>query len=232
MAGARLRQRFVQRAEQEVVHQPLLAETDLMLGRMHVHIHAGRVQFQVQHERRMAPVEQHVGISLAHRMRNDAIAHQPPVDVEILRVRLRTRRGRQAYPARQMQAGRGMIDAQALGWEILAHHFRHAQQRRAFIARRLEDAHRLAVVAQAEFHRTARQRQRFQQIVDMRELGALRTEKLASRRHVVEQVAHFHAAALRVLRRARRLHLAAVHLDAECGVHALRARGQRKARHR
>src|SRR6185312_1436372 len=94
------------------------------------------------------------------------------------------------------------------------------------------DAHRLAVVAEPELDAATRQRQRLQQVVDVRELGAFGTHELLARGHVVEQVAHFHAGARRMLRGARRLQLAAVHLDAERGLGLALARGEREARHR
>src|SRR6185437_11736241 len=96
----------------------------------------------------------------------------------------------------------------------------------------LPDAHRLAVVAEPELHRTARQRQRLQKVIDVRELGALGAHELLARGHVVEQVTHFHAGARRMLRGARGLQLAAVHLDAERGLGIALARGEREARHR
>jgi len=78
----------VQRAVEEIVHQALLAETHLALGRMHVYIDAGRIQREEQHERRMAPMEQHIRISLAYRVRHHAIAHEAAVDVEELLIGL------------------------------------------------------------------------------------------------------------------------------------------------
>ncbi len=89
----------MQGAVDELVHQALFAETHLMFGRMHVHVHLARVAFQEQHEGRMAPMEQHVGISLAHRMGHGAVAHGAAVDVEILLVGAGARRGRQSDPA-------------------------------------------------------------------------------------------------------------------------------------
>ena len=222
----------MQRAEQEIVHQPLLAKTHFVLGRVHVHIHAGGVELQVQHERGMPAVEQHVGIRLTHRVGHDAIAHQPPVDVEILRIGLGARCRGQADPARQMQPRRRMVDAQALRGKLLAQHLGHALQRRAFVAGGFPDAYGLAVVTEPELHAIAGQRQRFQQVVDMREFGTLGTHELAPRRHVVEQVADFDAGALRVLRRARRLQLPAIDLDTERRIFTAGARGQRKARYR
>src|SRR6185312_10340941 len=87
-------------------------------------------------------------------------------------------------------------------------------------------------VAESKLHRTARQRQRLQQIVDVREFGALGAHEFLARRHVVEQVAHLHAGARWVLRRACGLQPAAIDLDTEGGLLAGGARDQREARHR
>jgi hypothetical protein len=222
----------MQGAKEEIVHQALLAETHLVLGWMHVDIHPGRIEFQIQHERGVTPMKKHVGISLTHGVGNDAIAHQSTVDVEILRVGLGARRRRQTDPTGQMQAGHGVIDAQALCRKLLTQHLGYPLHRGLFVTGRFPDAHRLAVVAEPELHRAAGQRQRLQQVVDVREFGALDTQEFSARRHVVEQIAHFHAGARRMLRRTRGLQLAAIHFDAKCSVLPAHARGQREARDR
>src|ERR1700761_589112 len=131
-----------------------------------------------------------------------------------------------------MQPSCRVIDTQALCRKFLAEDLGNALQGGVFVARRLEHAHRLAVVAQAELDLAARQRQRLEQVVDMRELGALGTHKFASRRHIVEKIAHFDAATLRVLSRPCRLQLAAIYFDTECRIFAACARGQRKPGYR
>jgi hypothetical protein len=67
-ACARLRasrQRGVQRAVDEVVHQPRFAEAHFVLGRVHVDVDPARIEFQEQHVGRLAAMEQHVGVGLA-----------------------------------------------------------------------------------------------------------------------------------------------------------------------
>ena len=108
-----------------------------------------------------------------------------------------------------------MVDPQAAPGKFFAEHIGHARQRGLLVTRSLPHAQRFAVVAEPEFHAAARKGERLQEIVDMGELGALGAHELPPRRHVVEQVAHFHAGARRMLRRTRRLQLAAVHLDAK-----------------
>ena len=77
LARARLRERLVQCAIQEIVHEAAFAEAHLGLCRMHVHIDRFRRNVQEKRIRRMASVEQQVGIGLAHGMRDHAIAHKP-----------------------------------------------------------------------------------------------------------------------------------------------------------
>ena len=73
------------------------------LRRMHVDVDLARIEFEVQHEHRMAAVEQHVAISLPHRVRDDAILHRAAVDEEVLLIGLRARMRRQPDPAAQSQ---------------------------------------------------------------------------------------------------------------------------------
>ena len=60
-----------------------------MLGRMHVDVDQRGIELEEQHERGMPTMEQHVRVRLAHCVRDETIAHETTVDVEILLVRLR-----------------------------------------------------------------------------------------------------------------------------------------------
>ena len=102
---------------------------------MHVDVDALRIEIEEQHERRMAAMEQHVGVSLAHGMGDDAIAHKPAVDVEVLLIGLAARRRRQADPAGQPQTRGSVLDAQALLREFFAENFADARAQRRIVSR-------------------------------------------------------------------------------------------------
>ena len=85
-AGRSLRQRLVQRMEQETVHRLRLAETHFDLGRMHVDIHQLRRQFQKQRKTGMPIVMQHIAIGFADCVADQLVAHETAVDVEKLRI--------------------------------------------------------------------------------------------------------------------------------------------------
>ncbi|MNZ95691.1 hypothetical protein D3C78_1148560 [compost metagenome] len=111
---AHLGQCPVQGAIEEVVHHATVAETHLVLGRVHVDIDHRRIDLEEQHEGRVTAVVQHVAIGLAHRVGDQLVAHHAAVHVEILQVRLAAREGRQADPAPQMQAVALDLDGQRL----------------------------------------------------------------------------------------------------------------------
>ncbi len=77
-----------------------------------------------------------------------------------------------------------------------------------------------------------RQRDRLHELVDVPEFGALGTQELAPRGHVVEKIAHIDLRAARILRRRNRTRLAAVDFDAPRVVGVRQARRKREARHR
>lgn len=85
-ARAGISQRVLQRAVDEVMHQPRITKAHLVLGRVHVDINAGRVELKEQHIGRLATVVQHVAVSHLHRMGDTAVAHRTAVDVQVLLV--------------------------------------------------------------------------------------------------------------------------------------------------
>ncbi|MNV51748.1 hypothetical protein D3C71_1438060 [compost metagenome] len=114
-------------------------------------------------------------------------------------------------PAMQAQAGPAVIHAQGLRGEILAQCF--AQARIGVQVTGLVAARRLAVVRHAQLHVRARQGERAQPLFDMAQLGAFGAQELAPRRHVVEQLAHFHGGARRMRTRHHVAELAALDLQ-------------------
>ena len=83
----------------ELVHRSAVAKAHLDLGRMHVHVHGFGRQLQAQHIGGEAVAVQHVFVSAAHGVGEQAVAHEAAVDVEELVVRPAARGGRQAGKA-------------------------------------------------------------------------------------------------------------------------------------
>ena len=89
----------VQGAENKIVHQPAIPEAHFMLGGVHIHIHSGRVHFQVQHEGRVTVVVEYIPVGLAHGVGHQLVANNPAVDEKILKIRLGTGERWQRHPA-------------------------------------------------------------------------------------------------------------------------------------
>ncbi|MCY1374641.1 hypothetical protein D9M69_619940 [compost metagenome] len=99
IVGAHIAQGAMQGAVEEVVNHAPFTEAHFVLGRVHVDIDAGRIDFEKQHEGRVPTIEQHVAIGLAHRVGDQFVAHGTAIDEEILQVGLAAVEGRQADPA-------------------------------------------------------------------------------------------------------------------------------------
>ncbi|MNL13100.1 hypothetical protein D3C87_1339920 [compost metagenome] len=169
-----------------------------MLGRVHVDVDARRIDLEKQHERRVPTIEQHVAISLAHRVSHQFVAHGAAVDEEILQVRLAAVERRQTDPTPQMQAIALDFDRQRLLQETRAADCRHTPRAGRIVMGLVQAEDGLAVVAQVECHVETRQRQTPDHFLQVIEFGFFGLEKLASRRRVEKQVAHFNRSAHRV----------------------------------
>ena len=187
---AHIGQRPVQGAVQEVVHHAPVTKAHLVLGRVHVHVHAGGVDLQKQHEGRVPTIEQHVAVGLTHRVGDQLVAHGTAVDEEVLQVGLAAREGRQADPAPQMQAVALHLDRQRLLQKARAADRGHAPCAGRVVMGFMQAEDALAVVAQMEGHVEARQRQAPNDFLQMVEFGFFGLEELAPGRGIEEQVAH------------------------------------------
>ncbi len=181
-----------------------IAKAHLVLGGMHIHIHLGRIQLQVQHKSRVAAVVQHIPIGLLHRVGDQPVANNPPVDEKVLQVCLATRERGQTHPTPQLQ-GRHL----RLNINGLLHKRRAANRGHPPLALRLASAglkivQHLAVMAQTEGHVEARQGQALDHFFQVIEFGLFRAHELAPGRGIKKQVAHFHGGTARM---GRRLHL-------------------------
>ena len=87
--------------EDELVDALSFAKAHFALGGMDVHVHLFGRQVEEQHESRVALVVQDVLIGLAQSVAGDFVAHETPVDEEILRIPIAARIGGQGGEALQ-----------------------------------------------------------------------------------------------------------------------------------
>jgi hypothetical protein len=139
--GQRRGQGALQGVEDELVDAARIAKAHFGLGRVHIHVDAGRVEFEEQHIGRVARAVQDVGPGLARGVGQQLVAHEAAIDEEILFVASGTRIGGQCGEAGEPQgSGRG-IERPRLRKEFLADDFACAvgeagAGESAFLARR------------------------------------------------------------------------------------------------
>ena len=97
-----------------------IAETYFDFRWMYVDVDQGRIQIQADDIRRIAVAVQHVLIGRAHCVRQQFVAYETAVDVEILRVTARLGGSRQADEAMQMQRPGAFFQWQAGTGELAA----------------------------------------------------------------------------------------------------------------
>ena len=129
-------ERPLERADDEAAHQRGIAEADLGLGRVDVDVdHVGR---EIDEERRhgMAAAVQQVGVGRAHGAVQQAVAHRPAVDEEILVLRAGAVEGGQRRVAGEAHALALGVDGERVLGEVAAHDQREAREapgRRIFV---------------------------------------------------------------------------------------------------
>ena len=182
----------LQGVEDELVDATCIAEAHFGLGRVHVDVDAGGVEFEKQHIGRVARAVQDVGPGLARGVGQQLVAHEAAIDEEILLVAPGARIGRQRGKARQAQRAGGFIQRPRLGEEVVADDFAGAPLKvmRSGIPwdGAGETAFLAAVVAEAEGDVGPRQRHAPQHLVAMGVFGGVGLEKLAPCRGVEVEV--------------------------------------------
>ena len=209
------------------MHEAAVAKAHFVLGWMHIDIHRRRIEFEKQHIGGMAPVVEHVVVSLPDRVADDLVAHDAAVDVEILQIRLAAGEGRQADPSPQRQPGGALVDGNRIVEKGRAANEADPAPLFGFPRRRAQIVNQALVVPQAEAHIEAAQGHPLEHFFEAGEFGSFGFEELLARRGVEEQVAHFHRGAHAVLAGFKRgFHLLAFGADRPAGF-ALARRGAR-----
>jgi hypothetical protein len=189
------------------MHLARLAEAHLDLGRVHVDVDALGRDVDEENVGRLARAVQHVLVGRAHAVRDQAVAHEAAVDVDVLQVGARACRLGQAGTAAHAQNTEVERDLTARGDEVGIEHVLQA----LFGARAVPLLHELAVVPDHEADVGTRQRMAPYRLDAVREFGGLALKEFAPRRRREEELAHLHA---RPDRTRRRRELARARLEA------------------
>ena len=102
-----------------------VAETDLGLGRVHIHIHRFRRHVEPEHHDGMAVGCQHGTVGCADHTRELSVSHWATVYKEVLRQRIGFVEGRQTRPAAQRDTIADAHDLPAVGGKVCAHDIAH-----------------------------------------------------------------------------------------------------------
>ena len=174
--------------EHELVDAARVAEAHFDLRRVHVHVHAARVELEEQQVGGLALAVQLVAIGFAHRVRQHPVAHEAAVDVQVLRVGAGARRLRRARHAVEAQRPRLRVDREARIEEFAS------EQRRGALADGLRPQVRryAPVVLERESHVGARQRDAPEGLLAVAELGLLGAQELLARGRVEVEVLDQH----------------------------------------
>ena len=116
------REHVLHRALDGLVDRARIAEAHLDLGRVHVDVDARRVDLDEQHVGRLLLAVQHVLVGGAQRVRDQAVAHVAAVDVDVLVVAARARRGGQADAAADGDGADLGLQRAAVVDEVVAQH--------------------------------------------------------------------------------------------------------------
>ena len=217
-AGEPPREGAPDRGDQEVVHCPRLPEPHLVLARMHVDVHQGRVHREEQHRDRVATGREPPVQGNPHGMCERPVADPPSVQEEVL-----PGGGARPDPPPKVEPVRRRPD--------------RCSRRREPAADDLVETPLLApcpkdsapAVDQTERDVRAGEGEAPNDVRHVLELGALRPQEPPPGRHVVEEILHVHRRPRRVT---GRLRVAALSAHPPAGVLAGRARGEGEPRHR
>ena len=194
----RQRQRRLDRFFHRLVNLARIAKAHLRLGRVHVDVDAFRRDIDEQQVGRLAATVQHVFVGRADGVADELVAHMAAVDVHVLLIGARARRGRRAGVAGDDQAAEVDAHRPALRHEAAAEHV--AGPGAGVGAGPARDAS--AVVPEREGDVGPGQGVAAHGLEAMRQLGRLGLQELAPRRRGEKELAHLDAGAGRPRRRA------------------------------
>ncbi len=99
-----------------------VAKPHLGLGRVHVHVHAQRIELEKQHIGRVPIAVQQVLVGLAQRMREQLVAHEAAVDEGELGIARTARERGRAGKTGKPQAGGKLVERARRAGEFLPRH--------------------------------------------------------------------------------------------------------------
>src|SRR5210317_1546424 len=94
----------MQGRKKKIMNFSTISKSHFVFSRVHVHVDQGRINLKIEHKGRMTTMVQHVTIGLLNGVGDQLIANDSTIDEKVLKIRLRTRKGRQAHPAAQTKA--------------------------------------------------------------------------------------------------------------------------------
>ncbi len=124
----------------------------LVFCRVHVDIHACRVQLEKQNKGWVPAVKQDIAIGLTDCMGYQLVADHPAIHKEVLQVCLTARKGRLGDPAPKTQSARLALDGHGVLGEFGTADRRHSPMQRRLVGGRVELQGLFAVVTQREVH--------------------------------------------------------------------------------
>ena len=139
-------QGVVQAAVEEIVGEAAFAEAHFVFGRVGIDVDVFGRDVEVEDVHRVAAVVEHVLVGLADGMRDDFVADDAAVDVEVLALRLVGGAGWQSHPAVEVHVGGAGVNRQRLFEQIVAEDAGYARGKSFATV----NAERFAVVVEAD----------------------------------------------------------------------------------
>ena len=196
------------------MHRPRIAEADLDLRRMNVDVDRARVDVDEHQVGGVAIAVQHVGVGLAQRVAEQAVAHEPAVDEDVLRIAAAARLiGRAEVAAHAQARGFRMQRARGAAEIIAEDRTDPACRRRGGVV----PGHAVAV-AQRERDVRAGEGNAVERVGAVRELRGFGLQELPARRGVEVEIRDLDRRPERMRRRLDRARRAA--LGARCATRA------------
>ena len=170
------------------LHRQSLAEADFTLGGVHVDIHIPRIHVHEKKGHRMLAARQSLAVGGSQRLGEMRIFNRTTIEEDQKKRAIRSRHSRLADVSAYRDPATGLLRhlQQALR-QIIAREPANPFQQRS-TAGQLE--YQPVIMCERETHLGVGQRLHPQQLFDVAELRGFRAKKFASRRNIIEQIAH------------------------------------------